>query len=176
MNELFVMETQKFLNMLWPASLLRNESFELRAINRSKNVVRRKFVYSSEEFEEEAKKFPGYDIYFGVSTRINSGGRKSNCCRVQCVWLDLDTKLFPDFPFEPDIVVNSGKGCHIYWLFEHPIFVRDGKWLEIEAVNRSLAHRYGGDINAIDITRILRVPGFYNYKYTPPRKVDVIAI
>lgn len=170
------MNTEQFLHTIWPQSLLRDESYELRVINKKKGVVRRKFVYSIEEFVEEAKKFPGYDIYFGISTRINSGGRKSNCCRTQCVWLDLDKKTYPEFELEPNIVVDSGRGSHIYWLLENPIFVREGKWSEVEAVNRGLAHKYGGDINAIDITRILRVPGFLNYKYDPPRKVEIIAL
>jgi hypothetical protein len=67
--------------------------------------------------------------------------------------------------------VNSGGGFHGYWLLESPFLVREERWKEIEAINRALAKKFHGDINCIDASRILRVPGFNNYKYTPPRKV-----
>lgn len=167
-------DSEEFLNLIWPAPLLRNETLELRAIKRPSGTISRKFVTSSSEFLRVAKTFGvGWDIYFGVCTRFQRGGKKEDCFRVKCVWVDFDkTEKLPDFKIKPNLVISSGKGFHVYWLLESPIFVRTGRWKEIEAVNRGLAKKLGGDAMAIDIARILRVPDFFNHKYDPPIKVE----
>lgn len=167
--------SETFLDKVWPNTLLRNETLELRAKNRKEDLIERKFFKSKQEFLEAAQKYgDGWDIYFGISTRYLKGGKKSDCYRVNCVWVDFDkvTKL-PDFgKTPPDMVVDSGAGFHVYWILESPIFVREGRWKEIEAVNRGLVQKLGGDKMCIDISRILRVPDLMNYKYDPPRKVS----
>ena len=185
-------ESEEFLTLIWPQTLLRDETLELRAINRQSRVVRRRFATSILEFLKVARAFgPGWDIYFGVCTRYGQGGTKEQCYRVNCVWVDYDNTLkLPDFKkIQPDIVVNSGTGFHTYWLLETPILVKNGRWIEIEAINRGLirnfTHGYvalddskksGPDRMTIDITRILRVPRFYNYKYDPAKKVVANAV
>jgi len=165
--------SEAFLSKIWPRALLRNETLELRAIRREDNSIKRQFLTSVEEFLKSAQKYGiGWDIYFGVSTRFQLGGKKQDCYRVQCLWVDLDKKKTPSFgDLPPDIIVQSGTGSHLYWLLEEPIFVRTGRWKEIEAVNRALCKKFGGDIASIDVTRILRVPGFSNHKYEPPKEV-----
>ena len=168
-----------FLSVIWPQNLLKNETLELRAIKRENGTVSRRFLKSPEEFLQVAKAFGvGWDIYYGVCTRVDRGGKKEDCCRVNCVWVDFDhTEKLPDFgKIHPDIVVNSGTGFHVYWTLENPIFVRTGRWKDIESTNRGLAKKFGGDLMSIDIARILRVPGFLNYKYTPAKRVTANAI
>ena len=166
--------TQEFLSKVWPNSLLRNETLELRAIHRVEKTIKRRFLTSIDEFIKAANSYgPGWEIYFGVSTRHFNKGKKADCYRAKTVWVDFDkvTKL-PDFSkAPPDIIVNSGGGFHCYWILESPIFIQSGRWKEIEAVNRGLAKRFKGDLMAIDASRILRVPGFNNHKYNPPRGV-----
>lgn len=186
------LEAADFLSMIWPQSLLRNETLELRAIKRSDGTVSRRFLKSIPEFLSTARSFKdGWDIYYGVSTRFENGGKKQDCYRVGAVWMDLDNiSELPNFgKMQPDIVVNSGGGFHTYWVLETPIMVRTGRWKEVEAINRGLIKKYshklipvdktkkfGGDLMTIDITRILRVPGFFNHKYSPPRKVIANAL
>lgn len=184
-------DAYEFLSLIWPPKLLRNETLELRAIKRSDKMVSRRFATSVPEFLKIAKSFGvGWDIYYGICTRYGKGGTKNDCMRVSCVWVDFDnTSKLPDFKLQPDVIVNSGMGFHTYWLLESPVYVRTGRWQEIEAINRGLAKKlsngiqpsdankkFGPDLMTIDITRILRVPGFYNYKYDPARKVVANAI
>lgn len=168
-----------FLQKVWPFDLLRDESFELRVINREDKTIKREFLKSHKEFLEAARKYgPGYDIYFGISTRFRQGGKKKDCLRCCVVWVDFDkVKTLPDFgKIPPDMVVDSGNGFHVYWILENPIYVKDGRWKEIEAVNRALSKKFGGDPMCIDVSRILRVPGFDNHKYEPTRKVTARAL
>lgn len=182
----------EFLSLVWPQSLIRDETLELRAIHRSDKTVSRRFLKTQSEFLSTAKTFgAGWDIYFGVSTRFKNGGKKQDCSRVGCVWVDFDNIVeLPKFgKTPPDLIVNSGGGFHTYWLLETPIYVRTGRWREIEAVNRGLTKKFnqnlkpidktkkfGADIMTIDITRILRVPDFFNHKYEPLRKVQANAL
>jgi len=171
---------QEFLSKVWPSPLLRNETLELRAIKRGDDKdVQRRFAKSIDEFIKIASTFDsGWDIYFGVSTRHFNRGKKSDCYRIKTVWVDFDkTDKLPDFKkIPPDITVESGGGFHCYWLLEEPIFIKTGRWKEIEAVNRALAKKFSGDRMSIDASRILRVPGFNNHKYDPPRKVKAHAV
>jgi hypothetical protein len=172
-------DASEFLSLIWPQKLLRNETLELRAIKRSDKTISRRFLKSPGEFLQVASAFgTGWDIYYGIATRHEKGGKKEDCSRVCCVWADLDhVDKLPDFKkVQPDIVVNSGGGYHIYWLLETPIYVRTGRWKEIESINRGLLKKFGGDPMTPDISRILRVPGFFNYKYTPARKVTANAV
>jgi hypothetical protein len=165
-------EPKAFLSAIWPVNLLTHEMLELRAIHRKDGTIKRGWFPSIDEFLLEAKRCgEGWDIYFGISTRFGSASKKTDCYRVKCVWVDLDKPKLPAFNPEPDFLVSSGNGYHVYWVLKEPVFVRSGKWTEIEAVNRALVKRFGGDIGAVDVSRILRVPGFLNYKYSPPRKV-----
>lgn len=183
----------EFLSLVWPASLLRDETLELRAVRRSDKTINRRFLKTQPEFLQTAKAFGvGWDIYFGVCTRHGKGsGKKDDCSRVGCVWVDFDNIAeLPNFgKVQPDIIVNSGGGFHTYWILETPIYVRTGRWKEIEAINRGLTKKlgqnlkpmdkdkkFGADIMTIDITRILRVPDLLNYKYDPPRKVIANAL
>lgn len=165
--------------MIWPTTLLRNESFEVRARKRKDGVVARRFVTTTGDALTVAKSFGiGWDIYYGVATRFQKGGKKQDCFRVNTVWADLDnTDKLPDFgKLHPTVVVNTGGGFHLYWILETPIFLRTGKWKEIEAINRGLCQKFSGDKMSIDIARILRIPDFINHKYDPKRKVTASAV
>ena len=168
----------KFLDAIWPAKLLTNETLELRLIDRNTNRIRREFFRSAKELLERSQHIEGHDVYFGVSTRFGESGTKRDCYRVKCAWLDLDDCKVSDcnFDIKPDVVVDSGGGVHAYWLLKTPMLVRDERWLEIEAVNRGLCKKFNGDIAAIDVSRILRVPGTVNTKYIPLRDVRAYAL
>jgi hypothetical protein len=59
----------------------------------------------------------------------------------------------------PSIVVDSGKGYWAYWLLKD-----DATQGELEAQNRALVARLGGDPASVDAARIARLPGTINLK------------
>ena len=173
-----VISPSEFFSFVWPRKLLTNENLELRYIDRKDNQVHRKFSSSVTNFLERAAKYSAYEVYFGVSTRYQHGGKKRDCYRTRCVWMDFDGAKLSDADIRPtpNIVVESGGGLHLYWILESPYLIRGERWVDIEAINRGLCTKFGGDNAAIDASRILRVPGFLNHKYTPPRIVKAYLI
>lgn len=111
----------------------------------------------------------GYNVYYGVATR-----RDNKPWFVPAVWVDIDYKnmkprlISPEAlvilrlqsgSIPPDLIVKSGHGIHAYWRTsggpaDHP---------RIKEINKRLAKLYGGD-SVSDIGRVLRLPGFYNFK------------
>lgn len=93
-------------------------------------------------------------------------------------WVDLDKRKLSEcqFPVKPDIVVESGRGIHAYWRSPSPMLVKDERWSDLESINRGLCKKLNGDINTIDVTRVLRVPQFFNHKYSPPALVKAYAL
>ena len=97
------------------------------------------------------------------------------------MWTDIDFKDQPErvagealnrFPLEPSAVVESGGGLHLHWFLKNPLDPQvEGK--RVEVVLRRLAERLGGDRNACDVSRVLRLPGTQNFKYTPSRECRV---
>jgi hypothetical protein len=131
------------------------------------------------------KKHEKENIYFGVCSRDGQNrngtrGGKENVVSIPAVWCDIDFKDIPrgqaakrlkEFPFKPSIIVRSGGGAHIYWLFKEPAGKSESE--AVEDVNRRIAAYLGGDNGACDIARVLRAPETFNHKYDPPRPVKV---
>jgi hypothetical protein len=173
---------EEFFSLVWPVRLLTHETLELRLRDRKANKIKRSFYSSVPEFLERAEHYSStYDVYFALGTRYGmTGGTKRDVYRVQSMWADLDNRKIRDCSFDPkpDIMVNSGGGVHSYWLLNSPYLIRGegSRWLPIEAVNRALAQKFKGDHNTIDISRVLRVPGTVNHKFSPPRLVKAFAL
>lgn len=74
----------------------------------------------------------------------------------------------------PSIVINSGGGFHVYWLFNEPwVLANDQDWKRAASlsarfqkyvINRAKENNYELD-NTSDLARPLRVPGTINHKY-----------
>ncbi len=169
------LSAEQFLKAVWPDKLLTHETVELRAIRRTDKKTRNHFVSTVEDFLTLARKYEGYEIYFGVATRFREGGKKQNCYRTRALWADFDDCKLDDLDFgvfQPNAMVASGGGVHAYWLLETPALLRDERWERIEAINRGLCKQFAGDIACADVSHVLRVPGFFNHKYDPNRLVE----
>jgi len=112
----------------------------------------------------------------GVFVMINEGdgkGRKAeNVKRVRALFLDMDgAPLEPvigkDKPAPLMIVESSPKRFHVYWA------VRDVALEQFKDNQRLLAKRFSGDVSVCDLSRVLRVPGFYNHKYGLPFRSEL---
>ena len=131
------------------------------------------------------------DIYFGVHPSIREKGPKERATikdiqAINCLYADLDIADFDDdndilmthiksLQLRPSVIVASGGGYHCYWLLEEP-FILDTDFKRDIAID--MQKRWvlfvGGDLAAMDIARILRVPGTKNYKYDEVQSVKVV--
>ena len=62
---------------------------------------------------------------------------------------------------QPNAVIYSGRGIHLYWLLDNVPAQALPRW---KAVQRTLCLALGGDRHAVDPTRLLRVVGTQNSK------------
>jgi hypothetical protein len=113
----------------------------------------------------------GADIFIGMNP-VGPSSRyrtKENIREVRHLYLDLDEdagaslqaiRSSGDIP-APNFVLDTSPGKNqVIWRVE------GFDVAEAEQVLRALASNYGGDPAATDISRLLRVPGFNNHKYS----------
>jgi hypothetical protein len=113
----------------------------------------------------------GADIFLGMNPLKDGATNrtKSNIKEIRHVYLDLDENApaslqtirdSADVP-APNFVLDTSPGKQqVVWKIEG--VDQD----QAEALLRSLANQFGGDPAATDSTRVLRMPGFANRKYT----------
>lgn len=113
----------------------------------------------------------GSDVFVGMNP-LKEGATsrsKENIREIRHVYLDLDEdapaslarlRESPEVP-PPNFVLDTSPGKYqVVWKIE-------GADLEqAESLLHSLAGEFGGDTAATDATRVLRMPGFANRKYT----------
>jgi hypothetical protein len=111
----------------------------------------------------------GYDVFMGMNP-IKHGAysrTKGDIKDTRHVYLDLDRK--GDQALEairnstevppPNFVLDTSPGKHqVVWK------VSGFGQHEAESLLHNLANKFGGDLAATDVTRVLRVPGFINHK------------
>jgi len=107
----------------------------------------------------------GHAITIMVNEGDGKGRRAGNVVRVRAVFVDLDgASLQPirDAPFRPHMIVESSpRKYHVYYLV-------DGlPWHLFPRVQRALAAKFSGDPAVCDLSRVMRLPGFYHKKATP---------
>ena len=143
--------------------------------------------------------FNSNDIYDSQAEYLRGGSREvSNVYSVRASYLDLDGKyaeehkdLSPEdwgrviiafceakkVPV-PTIMVFSGNGIHVKWLYREAVTGADLKRFErLEKKLQKLFAELGADIKATDLARVLRVPGTKNCKpETTDRDVRVVNL
>lgn len=67
-------------------------------------------------------------------------------------------------PCAPTMVVASGGGLHCYWLLADPLEATTDNVELVEQLNGLAADVLGGDTQARDVSRLLRLPGTHNTK------------
>ncbi len=109
-------------------------------------------------------------VFFTVNElneHLDNGRHRTKKMVVRCraVFMDDDNPADTprdDFPLPPSVIVNSSPGkYHYYWLTDTD---DQAAW---NLVQRALITRYGGDKQAKDLTRYLRLPGFNHNKKDP---------
>jgi hypothetical protein len=100
--------------------------------------------------------------------------------RLSAAWCEIDLgkpyvsvpqiiEAIDDAGLKPDLLVSSGGGVHAYLCFDTPTTELD----RVERMNRALVKRIGHDY-AVDASRVLRLAGTTNFKYTPPTQSGIV--
>jgi len=111
--------------------------------------------------ELQWKNARGAGIFVTVQ-QTNLAGRKwEHIVAPRAVFIDADASLRRTIALPPSIVVRSQRGIHAYWK------LADGELEAIPSAQRQLAGFYGSDGAVCDITRCMRVPGFFHCKGEP---------
>jgi len=162
------------------------------------------FVDTREEVEELAKRFTERKIgaFFGCAKFGSLNNRThENAKYFRALWMDIDcgpTKGVPDSKgiikgyldqqtgldelkkfcitvgLPRPILVSSGYGVHAYWLLDKTISRRE--WEPLANRLRELCSEQGliVDPSVFEASRILRIPGTFNFKQEEPKEVTVI--
>jgi KaiC/GvpD/RAD55 family RecA-like ATPase len=108
------------------------------------------------------KQANGYGIFNLVNrSRLPDRRQAADIASIRAIWMDLDGFAdMPKMPLDPTMVVKTKHGYHVYYVLDTPS--HDIEWGV--GMNRTLCQKYGGDANAADACRVLRVPGFLHLK------------
>ena len=122
------------------------------------------------------------NVFFGVGLRSRKEGTADAVSSLPALFIDMDAKDFGgDMAacarrlwdgFRWHAIIRTGGGFHAYRRLERPARTIEEKARLIAAM-KQVAAKLGGDKAACDVARILRVPETQNFKYAPPRPVEM---
>jgi len=167
--------------------------------------VDQQFADTREEVDKLVGEFVARkaDVYFGCAKYGPLNNRThENATYFRALWMDIDcgpTKAEPDekgrvkgyidqqtglVEFQKfckavglprPILVSSGYGIHAYWLLEET--VSRAEWEPLSGRLRELCVEKGliVDSSVFEASRVLRIPGTYNYKNEEPMPVEVLS-
>ena len=137
----------------------------------------------------------GIDVYVGVNPRVGNAGKKQNIHYLAAFHAEVDygkaghdkeseyetyeetLATIEKFKMKPTILNHSGGGFHCYWVLVNPVNIAEAGIKNLENINKALLTHLGGDVGTHDITRVLRVPGTFNFKLPDnPREVTNLWI
>jgi hypothetical protein len=84
-------------------------------------------------------------------------------------------KLIEDAGLPDPVVVDSGGGFHAYWLMDEDIPTEVWKPYAEKFKALCMSHITIDPVVTADVSRIMRCPETFNYKYDPPRPTSVIS-
>lgn len=192
-NKQFIVAASDFFNELFEPSFNSDcGDIEIRTFK----PATQNFCRSEHEAAEVAYNLcdQGIDVYFGINPRTGNGGKKENVHYLSAFHAEIDygeaghkkssthktyeeaLNAIQSFKPEPTVIIHSGGGFHCYWVLSNPIKVSDVGISILESINKTLSQKLGGDSGTHDISRVLRVPGTFNFKMPDnPRPVTLIT-
>jgi P4 family phage/plasmid primase-like protien len=110
---------------------------------------------------------------------------KNNVADLVCLHVDIDQKdvtaskgeiitALGAMPLPPSVIVDSGRGIHVYWLLSESLPATPENIAFVERLNILLAEILCGD-RCHDVSRLMRLPGSHNTKeggFLPVRVVS----
>ena len=111
----------------------------------------------------------GAGVYVTVNETDLQGRKKTNITRVRALFQEQDRAGCPELPTAPHIEVESSPGKH------HRYVLVDGCPLDgFNPLQERMVQDYGSDPDAKDISRVLRLPGFFHQK--DPNRPHLVRI
>jgi len=167
---------------------------------KGKNVMQR-LVQTREELDKLSQEFVlgGRNVFFGCAKyKSGTDGRvKDNVLALKSFWFDIDCGADKDkkghgyvdqetgleelerfckiVGLPKPIIVNSGRGLHVYWPLTNPV-TRDEWEPVVERLHQLCkTHKLRVDGAVFEAARILRIPGTFNFKEDPPLAVELLS-
>ena len=185
-------QIKQFLDLLHPGINETDDLIEFRCFHdpkTSKDTFRR-WYDTTDQAAKEASDFlidnmrqRKLGFFVGVmarkaESRVQKKSSKNLICDGSTVWVDIDLKdinhdedhldqIIDSMSPTPSIIIRSGGGAHCYWLLD-----RRYPKIDIEDQNKALSKALHGDPQAVDCTRIIRLPYSYNCKPEHPNPVQ----
>jgi hypothetical protein len=140
----------------------------------------------------------GLDVYLAPASFQSSNSRKAeNAIGAMSLWLDIDVcpekaatskgyatiedakAALVNFCVsikiqQPTHIVHSGTGIQAYWILD--TFLPKAQWQSLTRQFKALCSQHGllaDPCRTSDIASLMRVPGTFNHKYSPPRTVTL---
>jgi hypothetical protein len=112
--------------------------------------------------ELEALNERGAGVFVCVNETDLRGRREENVTALRALFVDVDDSEPRTWALPPDILVQSARGVHAYWLLDagEPLS-------EFAAGQKRAAAYYRSDPVIHDLPRVMRLPGFYHRKNEP---------
>ena len=160
--------------------------------------VKHHWVEAAADMQEQLEKWlPDHDLYFSMSNFEGPGKRtKDRVSSVKAFWLDLDCgpekgaatangtpkgyltkrlaaealeKFRAELGLPMPTLVDTGGGIHVHWVLEEA--VSREQWEETAAKLKALCveRKLYVDPAVFEVSRIMRLPGTFNYKKDEPR-------
>jgi len=118
------------------------------------------------------------DCFFAVALRDKSNGKKEGITQIPSLWVDLDgspLQKISESLWQPSAVIETRPGrYHVYWKLREPS--GPSEIASIENLLKRLQDYFQGDPAATDASRVLRIPGTFNYKQSLPFEVRIHSL
>lgn len=128
-----------------------------------------------------------HNLNYTVTPRNRPESKKPYVAGSTCFWADVDNYFYYRWKqirypklintwLEPNIIVDSGWGVHIYWLFDSFVPFGEGTGCSISADKFNMYMKMISWYLSADQTtaeHLLRVPGTYNCKSSPDKLTEI---
>ena len=165
-GEINLEESRRFLEVLAGREMVTFQTFTDRKDDEGRSLARifhGDLSQHSEELIELNRQ--GAGIFVMINRGDGNGRKTENVVSIRALRIDLDgAPLEPvlNGPLRPHMVVETSPDrYHVYYLIE------DLALEYCKPVQLSLAERFNGDKNVCDLSRVMRLPGFYHRKGVP---------
>lgn len=133
-----------------------------------------------------------HNINYTVAPRTKPDAKKRYVAGSCCFWVDIDDFLFYEWKstrypkligtwMEPNLLVDSGWGVHLYWLFDSFVSFADSGGYSIEEEKFTKAMKIlswytGSDFATCSPEHLMRIPGTHNCKSSPYKPTEITLV